>query len=553
MAEYDYYYDDYYYSDDEDDNENLTNHIVIVVCGELMENISHVIMPLRMQNLKQHQKIVVLYEKNPSNEHWHSILKSLQDTTGVYFVLGSPLLHLSRTSISTASSVIVLNNPYTNDTSERVERNEIQIDARAVIATRSIEDGFFDNLIFSISELSQGSSIRYLGSHRPLRSDYDEANFSASPGLVRATMGIGGVFVESELRSPLSHRSRSNSNSMRGKLARSLTVRSGGLLSSSDHESENDSHRHRPSGDGDDDSSGGGGSSFSVVAAATGAYGENHVSRQKSFFDKVAQRMGSNSTNILPEYHFRPRFAAGRIYTSSMLDSLTCQAFLNPAVLAIIKLMVNSAKSAQIYLIPVHARFSGKRYKFVVSQFLKYTKMLPIGIYRAAGTYRAPLPYVFTNPGPNALVYKRDRLYVVSHFDPALLAEKIVDHLVELEEAAAVAAAASSTPAAAAAAATAAAAVAAGVTIDAAVADATSSDDPDDSATSTAATAAAGGHDGDGGGGGGGGAVAATADDGGGSGGVGARGRARRGTTTSDDDDDDDLLKPKARRRRKKK
>ena len=54
------------------------------------------------------------------------------------------------------------------------------------------------------------------------------------------------------------------------------------------------------------------------------------------------------------DFHFRPRFAAGRVFAASMLDSLICQAFLNPAVLAVVKLVLNPSKDAPgVYQIPL--------------------------------------------------------------------------------------------------------------------------------------------------------------------------------------------------------
>jgi hypothetical protein len=46
------------------------------------------------------------------------------------------------------------------------------------------------------------------------------------------------------------------------------------------------------------------------------------------------------------DFHFRPRFAAGRVFAASVVDSLICQAFLNPAVLAVVKLVLNTTAHA---------------------------------------------------------------------------------------------------------------------------------------------------------------------------------------------------------------
>lgn len=116
------------------------------------------------------------------------------------------------------------------------------------------------------------------------------------------------------------------------------------------------------------------------------------------------------------EYHFRPRFAAGRVFTTSMLDSLTCQSYLNPAVrpflllfiqltlsfslqvLAIVKIMLNNTpNSPRVFHVRITKEFIGDTCELLFA-FLLARGMLPLGIYRTVGSLGSRLPYVLTNP-----------------------------------------------------------------------------------------------------------------------------------------------------------
>ncbi len=275
-----------------DDAEQLADHVLVVVCGAPTEDIVDVIAPMRSRLLISHKAIVVLFEVMPSDTQWREIGKLSEGFGNIQFIHGNPLLHLAYGSISTAAQVLVLNSK---------ERNWAQLgafDAAVVVISRSIESRFPN--LFVLSELSEGSSIRFLGTGRLGASD---------PHVVD---------------------------------------------------------------DGFDSS----------------------------------------------DFTFRPRFAAGRVFAVSMLDTLLARTFSNPAVLAVIKLIVSSThRSTKIYVVPLAPRFANKRYDVIFPK-LAAREILLLGIFRTAGNLGASLPYVFTNPPPNTVLHAGDRLFVLADAQP---------------------------------------------------------------------------------------------------------------------------------------
>jgi hypothetical protein len=275
-----------------DDAEQLADHVLVVVCGAPTEDIVDVIAPMRSRLLISHKAIVVLFELMPSDTQWREIGKLSEGFGNIQFIHGNPLLHLAYGSISTASQVLVLNCK---------ERNWAQLgafDAAVVVISRSIESRFPN--LFVLSELSEGTSIRFLGT---------------------------------------------------------------GRLGASDPQVVDD---------------------------------------------------GFDSS----DFTFRPRFAAGRVFAVSMLDTLLARTFSNPAVLAVIKLIVSSThRSTKIYVVPLAPRFANKRYDVIFPK-LAVRDILLLGIFRTAGNLGASLPYVFTNPPPNTVLHAGDRLFVLADAQP---------------------------------------------------------------------------------------------------------------------------------------
>ncbi|KAK3233965.1 hypothetical protein CYMTET_55766, partial [Cymbomonas tetramitiformis] len=55
----------------------------------------------------------------------------------------------------------------------------------------------------------------------------------------------------------------------------------------------------------------------------------------------------------------------------------------------------------------------GRTYRELVSHLLLHSGVVPLGLYREAGHGGAQLPYVVTNPSPDAPLTEEDRIYVI--------------------------------------------------------------------------------------------------------------------------------------------
>lgn len=85
-------------------NENqFENHII--VCG-IVQNMKHLLMPLRCQSLKTINQVIILHNDPIPSEIWQQI----NHFPKVYFMQGSPLklADLDKVRIQKASSVVIL-------------------------------------------------------------------------------------------------------------------------------------------------------------------------------------------------------------------------------------------------------------------------------------------------------------------------------------------------------------------------------------------------------------------------------------------------------------
>ena len=104
--------------------------------------------------------------------------------------------------------------------------------------------------------------------------------------------------------------------------------------------------------------------------------------------------------------YLEPSFAAGQVYTATILDTLLCQTFYNPRVITVIEQLVSSEdpvkarrwnerikkssahqldnlpKESHLFQIPVPKKFCGKRYGPLLEYLVKEKSMLPIGLQR---------------------------------------------------------------------------------------------------------------------------------------------------------------------------
>eukprot|EP00011_Vannellida_sp_DIVA3-517-6-12_P005933 CAMPEP_0114630652 /NCGR_PEP_ID=MMETSP0168-20121206/13998_1 /TAXON_ID=95228 ORGANISM="Vannella sp., Strain DIVA3 517/6/12" /NCGR_SAMPLE_ID=MMETSP0168 /ASSEMBLY_ACC=CAM_ASM_000044 /LENGTH=250 /DNA_ID=CAMNT_0001842175 /DNA_START=1 /DNA_END=750 /DNA_ORIENTATION=- len=121
-----------------------------------------------------------------------------------------------------------------------------------------------------------------------------------------------------------------------------------------------------------------------------------------------------------PEYHYNPFFAAGQVYTSSVLDSLLCRLPTNPQLLELLELLTVGGTtprqlqdSSHIYQFPVADEVANKTYGEVFEHYIAIHSAVPLGLYRWPddGCNNA-LPYVFTNPLPSTSVSPKDKVFL---------------------------------------------------------------------------------------------------------------------------------------------
>eukprot|EP00947_MAST-08B_sp_MAST-8B-sp1_P000855 g855.t1 len=147
------------------------------------------------------------------------------------------------------------------------------------------------------------------------------------------------------------------------------------------------------------------------------------------------------------------QFASGAAYTSSMLDTLVCQAFYNPHIVTVLQQLVagsdpeetarwdkeweargNTEKitDSHLYQIPVPKQFHGKTYGSLVEWLLLTRGMMPLGLYRGTWNHQLHsgpkgnrIPYVYTNPDKGSSLESCDAVFVLAQFPPEdLLAQK---------------------------------------------------------------------------------------------------------------------------------
>jgi hypothetical protein len=156
------------------------------------------------------------------------------------------------------------------------------------------------------------------------------------------------------------------------------------------------------------------------------------------------------------QYKFTPQFASGSLFTTSLLDSLVCQAFYSPDIIKVVNKLVNgvdrleraellvtasieqglvlaeeddrykaihsplnTVESSCLYLIPVPDSLTKKTFGNLFKLLAK-DNCVPLGLLRgifsqmAMGPKSNKLPYVFTNPDRDCEVFSCDRVFVLS-------------------------------------------------------------------------------------------------------------------------------------------
>nr|CAG8437611.1 8553_t:CDS:10 [Entrophospora candida] len=138
--------------------------------------------------------------------------------------------------------------------------------------------------------------------------------------------------------------------------------------------------------------------------------------------------------------HNSPAFMAGTCFSLSMLDSIICQSFYQPHLVAIINQLLFGAPPLQlssgttcsapahshIFQIPVPVRFIGSQYGSMFHFLLGEKRAIPLGLYRT-NKFITPngktkySKYVYTCPRYNVILRDDDKVFVLSKQIPSIL------------------------------------------------------------------------------------------------------------------------------------
>ena len=136
------------------------------------------------------------------------------------------------------------------------------------------------------------------------------------------------------------------------------------------------------------------------------------------------------------DYRFTPQFANGILFTSSLLDTIVCQAFFNVDIIDLILKFVtfdgdhfsrsrkkDKISSSSLFQIDIpeglESRTFGALFKFLVQR-----QMVAVALYRGlfpgmkVGPKSNKLPYVFTNPPKDTELFSCDKVFVLSAQPP---------------------------------------------------------------------------------------------------------------------------------------
>ena len=181
-----------------------------------------------------------------------------------------------------------------------------------------------------------------------------------------------------------------------------------------------------------------GGPNLEIIGELVSVSNVNFLNRKVNRHSKRAKQTLADSPQ------FAPAFASGNIFTASMLDTAACQAFYNPNLVNIVRKLIagdnqqeaerwqqvarkdypDGIPNSIVYQIPVQQEWHESTYEEVFDK-LVLKQMLPLGLRRGVCPDRPPdddeneVPYVFTNPPPEAIVFHWDRIFVLSISRPA--------------------------------------------------------------------------------------------------------------------------------------
>jgi hypothetical protein len=144
----------------------------------------------------------------------------------------------------------------------------------------------------------------------------------------------------------------------------------------------------------------------------------------------------SNIEFLLPkyphnkDYRLSTLYAAGEVYISSIIDTLTCQSYFNKYIVTILQQILKGASEEEddqigdmmkahpdltqsnLWQIPVPQICVGRNFEYLYNTLLK-KKLVCMALYRLKGVTDNQQPYVYTNPHYATIISHKDRAFVL--------------------------------------------------------------------------------------------------------------------------------------------
>lgn len=131
------------------------------------------------------------------------------------------------------------------------------------------------------------------------------------------------------------------------------------------------------------------------------------------------------------KYESTSLFAAGEVYISSIIDTLTCQAYYNPHIVTVLHQLLTGGKNnlsagirgicenvglkqSNLWQISIPEEFINKEFVELYSYLSEDWNMIPLGLYRLSGAQDNNSPYVYTNPERDTRLSHRDKVFVLA-------------------------------------------------------------------------------------------------------------------------------------------
>lgn len=137
------------------------------------------------------------------------------------------------------------------------------------------------------------------------------------------------------------------------------------------------------------------------------------------FFPAPAPAPAPSTVGSKPDVHCWPLFAAGRIYSQSVLDTLVVQLYFNPEQARFWECVFAATDEAQMFsqcLLPDFFRdeiVAGKIVHYEdLFDYMTSRLVLPVGLFRAPGTLQSPLGYTHACPPPKLELNENDKVFI---------------------------------------------------------------------------------------------------------------------------------------------